>query len=1197
MARDSQTSTASRKGAGKSSHSRSASHPLASLFGRKKTPGHSDNDSTDDDGRMSPISIPIPNGGSPLRKSTRGKKEEDDMVHGNCMTCGSKIRWPKEKSTFRCTECSMINDLIPIEGMGTKEVILLSSGERLKGNDLSIEKIQTIIDRCIIAYFKKRFGPQNGKKNGDPTLESIITQSSKIYHNPNSSNTQLPEKIPNFIFPPTHGLNVENSHLYHGLRRGSAGDTSYLARSSPPIGDNLSGVRGNKDRYTPLMPQRYPPPPPSIMNANDDRKVYESRASNLKDAPISIEEAFKRERYERIKAIFRPLEDFLMMTFGNHDCLNTSFLTGRPQVGARTRSEGTLSVSSSNAPAKTHDTRDPFFGLDAKTLLLGDFAENGSWWAGRIDRHRSSAKPRGATEGETRYVSSKSPRIHWAQLEKWYETLFNAGYNWDMKLQELILAGEIPPMEPSRIPIRDIEGEFDDAQLHLRRTLFKITETLLKRPGRPIQRPDDIRFLLMILSNPLLHPSHDYQSSGQYGSGRTRSQTRSHIRSQSESDQRLALRVPEGKESSRQRSPSVERFGHHSGILKRVLGIIANSPHECHRHLTLWFSRLNERQFRHLADIVGTFVTHRVQRQNRRPRTSSQTPAAGLVPHVAGPSVAQLHAALGLSGGSTPADNDKDRVAYADDWQLKAAAKVMTLLFTANNIYYMKNLQPVNVSPSIGGPSSSGLAAQQRAREHGQLLPISDFYNSYLDQTDLIADFELWESRRGKFSFCQYPLFLSLGAKIKILEYDAKRQMMNQARDAFFASILSSRNVEQHFHLRVRRECLVEDSLQQVSEAVGAGQENIKKGLRVHFVGEEGVDAGGLRKEWFLSLVREIFDPNHGLWIHLIKSIDSAVLTNLTGMFVYDDDSLYCYFNPNSFETSDQYFLVGVLLGLAIYNSTILDVALPPFAFKKLLAQGPMLGKDNPLPSTFRPWVQLTLDDLAEYRPQLAHGLRQLLEYEGDVESTYCRDFVIEVEKYGTTITVPLCEGGERRPVTNENRQEFVDLYVKYLLDTAVSRQFDPFKRGFFTVCGGNSLSLFRPEEIELAVRGSDEPLDIASVRAVAQYNHWNDENGRDIVDPAGTVPVLRWFWEFFEAANPTDQRKILSFITGSDRIPAVGATSLKITITCLGNDCERFPVARTCFNLLQLYRYGSRKKLVEKLWRAVVESEGFGLK
>lgn len=308
------------------------------------------------------------------------------------------------------------------------------------------------------------------------------------------------------------------------------------------------------------------------------------------------------------------------------------------------------------------------------------------------------------------------------------------------------------------------------------------------------------------------------------------------------------------------------------------------------------------------------------------------------------------------------------------------------------------------------------------------------------------------------------------------------------------------------------------------------------------------------------------------------------------GLFVYDEDSQFCYFNPHCFETSDQFFLVGVLLGLAIYNSTILDIALPPFTFKKLLASAPCPASTT-TPAFPRPTLGYTLEDLAEFRPALAHGLRQLLDFDGDVKETFCRDFAIDTDRYGQLTRVPLCTNGERRPVTNSNRREFVDLYVHYLLDTAVARQFEPFKRGFYTVCGGNALSLFRPEEIELLVRGSDEPLDVSSLKAVAVYENWGS------VSPGETEQVVAWFWEFFGSSKKADQRKILGFITGSDRIPAMGATSLTIKLSCLGEDCERFPVARTCFNQVGLWRYGSRHKFEEKLWRAVVESEGFGLK
>lgn len=123
-------------------------------------------------------------------------------------------------------------------------------------------------------------------------------------------------------------------------------------------------------------------------------------------------------------------------------------------------------------------------------------------------------------------------------------------------------------------------------------------------------------------------------------------------------------------------------------------------------------------------------------------------------------------------------------------------------------------------------------------------------------------------------------------------------------------------------------------------------------------------------------------------------------------MFTWDADSNYCWFNANSFETSDQFFLVGVVLGLAIYNSTILDIHLPLACYKKLLG------------------MHCGLDDLRLFKPALANSLDKLLTYEGDdFEETFSLDFVGHKENYGQTETVELVPGGSNKPVTKANRQ------------------------------------------------------------------------------------------------------------------------------------------------------------------------------
>ncbi|CEQ38665.1 SPOSA6832_00127 [Sporobolomyces salmonicolor] len=246
-------------------------------------------------------------------------------------------------------------------------------------------------------------------------------------------------------------------------------------------------------------------------------------------------------------------------------------------------------------------------------------------------------------------------------------------------------------------------------------------------------------------------------------------------------------------------------------------------------------------------------------------------------------------------------------------------------------------------------------------------------------------------------------------------------------------------------------------------------------------------------------------------------------------MFLHDPDSNLCWFNPASFE-SDDFWLVGVILGLA---------------YKKLRSE------------------PVDLVDLAQVQPALARGLQQLLDYDRDVEETFCRTFVGTYEAWGETVEVELVEGGKEIAVTNANREE-----------------------GFHEVCAGNAYSLFKAEELELVVRGSTEPLDVEELRSITVYEGFDPHE-----------PAIEAFWDVFTSFTAKRQRTLLSFITASDRIPSTGVSAMRFKISCLGQDCDRLPTSHTCFDQLCLYRYGSREKMERMLVMAMEESEGFGLR
>lgn len=324
----------------------------------------------------------------------------------------------------------------------------------------------------------------------------------------------------------------------------------------------------------------------------------------------------------------------------------------------------------------------------------------------------------------------------------------------------------------------------------------------------------------------------------------------------------------------------------------------------------------------------------------------------------------------------------------------------------------------------------------------------------------------------------------------------------------------------------------------------------MKKPLKVKFVGggEEGMDQGGVQKEFFHVLVNLLFDPAYG-------------------MFTYEEDTRYCWINGASLESERQFELVGIVLGLALYNGIILGINFPRLLYKKLLDE------------------EIVLEDIKGAFPALGRGLQQLLDWsDGDVSDVFCRSFEISYEVYGQVKTFPLVENGADIPVTNENRRDYVDLYIKHYADTSVKLQFDAFRRGFHRVCGGQALKMCRADELELLLCGTAE-LDFTDL-----------ENGAEYEDYDANQEIMRNFWNIVHQMTQDQKKKLLMFVTASDRVPLKGLGNLTFVVQRNGPGTERLPTALTCFGRLLLPEYDSKEKLKDRLITAIENAKGFGL-
>lgn len=176
-----------------------------------------------------------------------------------------------------------------------------------------------------------------------------------------------------------------------------------------------------------------------------------------------------------------------------------------------------------------------------------------------------------------------------------------------------------------------------------------------------------------------------------------------------------------------------------------------------------------------------------------------------------------------------------------------------------------------------------------------------------LDEEDKVYELDI---RKGKFYYLNFPWAFDAGSKSTFLKIESqisrKREVHSSIRNII--DIL-----QQNFYLTISidRNNIIEDSLNSLLKST----KDLKKPLKVKFKGEPGVDAGGVQKEFFQLLVRELFDVEFG-------------------MFDYNQESHLYWFKQDTFESPLKFELTGVILGVAIYNGNILDVHFPLAVYK-----------------------------------------------------------------------------------------------------------------------------------------------------------------------------------------------------------------------------------------------------------------------
>ena len=386
-----------------------------------------------------------------------------------------------------------------------------------------------------------------------------------------------------------------------------------------------------------------------------------------------------------------------------------------------------------------------------------------------------------------------------------------------------------------------------------------------------------------------------------------------------------------------------------------------------------------------------------------------------------------------------------------------------------------------------------------------------------------------YEGDKIQFTMFDYMWLFNPSAKNEIIRlFNIRRQNSNISR----------------LTLNIRRENLIEDTLNEIS----LNADCLQNELRIKFKGEAGVDQGGVRKEFFILLIRQIFDPNYG-------------------MFNYNTKTRLYWFNHYSFEPKIKYELIGTIFGLAIYNNTILDVKLPLAVYKKLLGINP------------------SLEDLKECDKELYKNLDYILKQNNPkLEEELDTNFTVIDDKFGEKIIIPLKQNGNEIMINNLNKEEYVKLYIDWFFNKSIDEFFKSFEKGFYKVFHKSLIKILSPEELELIICGT-QYLDFYELKRACKYEEYEYDS-----------ESIKYLWEILLDFNQEEKKKFLSFVTGCDRAPIDGLGALTIVVSNGGTDLNQLPTAHTCFNNLILPDYKDKEKMKKAILTAINYSEGFGL-
>lgn len=316
-----------------------------------------------------------------------------------------------------------------------------------------------------------------------------------------------------------------------------------------------------------------------------------------------------------------------------------------------------------------------------------------------------------------------------------------------------------------------------------------------------------------------------------------------------------------------------------------------------------------------------------------------------------------------------------------------------------------------------------------------------------------------------------------------------------------------------------------------------------KERIIITYNNEEGIDAGGLLRDWFTKISKEIFNPESELFEASSKNESYSPRRSM---------------EAKTKESLKKYEFIGRIIARALMQGNLLTTHFNRSFLKHILHH-----EDS-----------LKFEDLEDEDEQLFTSLKYIKEHPMDFEQYFEQG--IESGQ-----TVELKPNGSKIKVTDENKDEFIYLSYMYRLHESIKEQCEAFSRGFDSLIPHENIRLFTANELNLLICGVPK-IDVDDMMKNVEYGDGYDADS----------PAVKLFFETIKKWDNENLAKLIIFITGTSRMPASGFSFFKMQGTPIRiaplSDTKMLPTAHTCSNTIDLPNYGDEDEMNEKLLIAI---------